>query len=305
MKLGQVVAAAAAAVCVWLASPVGPAWASAGGSGGNGGVGGQGSFGPTTVSAGGDGPAGVEGPGLAVSSVGPPDPAPARQSGYTWQPRGSIVTDICLPNGQIRHDSPVPSTMGATGAAGIATLYVLYGPNGQQLGATEEVCPTKAAPAAASPPPPPPPPPTAAEAWASAPLPVAALDVNPMVGLTQLQSWFWFTGPTHVVMATADIRGYRVTTTAKPVGSFWYFGDGGSSYGAIGGTETDPAVRHTYVNVGHYQLSLYVQWSGQFTFSGYGTTQTVNLGTVDGPLSGVSYGVQEVRGVGVDPASGG
>ena len=65
------------------------------------------------------------------------------------------------------------------------------------------------------------------------------------------------------------------------------------------GSQADPAVRHTYVNVGHYDLSLYVEWSGQFTFSGYGITQTVNLGTVDGPLSGVSYGVQEVRGVGV------
>jgi hypothetical protein len=134
---------------------------------------------------------------------------------------------------------------------------------------------------------------------------VAALDVNPMVGLTQLQSWFWFTGPTHAVTATADVRGYTVTTTARPLGSFWYFGDGGSSYGAIGGSEADPAVRHTYVNVGHYQLSLYVEWTGQFTFSGYGITQTVNLGTVDGPLSGFSYGVQEVRGVGVVPPSAG
>ena len=279
------------------------AWASNGGNGNAGGTTGQGSFGPSGVSAGGDGLTNG-GPGLAVSTSGPPDPAPLRQSGYTWKAVGSVVTDRCLSNGQIQHLPTIASTLGPLNAPGIATLYALYGPNGQQVGPSQEACPATAK-AAVAPPPPPPPPPTAAEAWATAPLPVAALDVNPMVGLTQLQSWFWFTGPTHAVTATADIRGYRVTTTARPVGSFWYFGDGGSSYGAIGGSEADPAVRHTYVNVGHYELSLYVEWSGQFTFSGYGITQTVNLGTVDGPLSGVSYGVQEVRGVGVVPPSGG
>ena len=61
-----------------------------GGNGNVGGTTGQGSFGPSGVSAGGDGLTDGRGPGLAVSTSGPPDPAPSRQSGYTWKAVGSM-----------------------------------------------------------------------------------------------------------------------------------------------------------------------------------------------------------------------
>ena len=142
--------------------------------------------------------------------------------------------------------------------------------------------------------------------WADTPLPANHIDFNPStLGLTQLPTWMWFTGPGGTVTATVNIRGYVVTTTAHPVAAYWWFGDGGSGQGPVGGSESQPSATHTYVNVGHYVVTLIVAWSGQYTFVGNGVpAETVQLGTVDGPATNAPYAVQEVRSVGVAPGSG-
>jgi PKD domain len=245
----------------------------------------------------------------------PPNPPTAMSSPYTWQLIGSDLLVDCGPGGQVTPSKF--STAGGTGlslgpggAAGLANLYVLMGPSG--VVTTKDVCATPTAAsghatlaAAAAPPPPPPPPPTPAEVWSDAPLPVNHIAFNPAtLGLTQLPTWIWFTGPNGAIHATVTIRGYTVTTTASPVAAYWTFGDGGSAKGSVGGSEAQPSVTHTYVNIGHYTVTLIVAWSGQFTFAGHGVpAQTVALGTVDGATTAAPYAVQEVRSVGIAPAS--
>jgi PKD repeat protein len=115
----------------------------------------------------------------------------------------------------------------------------------------------------------------------------------------------WFTGTSGPVTATVKIRGYTVTTMAHPVAAYWWFGDGGTGQGAVGGSESQPSATHTYGNVGHYVVTLIVAWSGQYTFVGNGVpAETVQLGAVDGPATNAPYSVQEVRSVGVAPGSG-
>ena len=159
--------------------------------------------------------------------------------------------------------------------------------------------------AAPAPPPPPPPPPTPAEIWSDTPLPANHIQFSPAaLGLTQLPTWIWFTGPDGSVRAKVTIRGYAVTTTASPVAAYWTFGDGSSAKGVVGGTEAHPSVTHTYVNIGHYTVTLIVGWSGRYTFTGNGVpAETVALGTVDGAATAAPYAVQEVRSVGVQPES--
>lgn len=136
-------------------------------------------------------------------------------------------------------------------------------------------------------------------------MPTSHIDFSPStLGLTQLATWMWFTGPGGTVTVTVTIRGYTVTTTAHPIAAYWWYGDGASGQGPVGGSEAQPSATHTYVNVGHYTVTLIVAWSGQYTFAGNGVpAETVQLGTVDGPATAVPYGVQEVRSVGVTPGS--
>jgi len=289
----------AAVMTIAIATLAPSAWAA--GGGGNGGSG-SGSLGPGGVGSG----AGAQG-GVPVSYTTPaPNPPASTQSGYTWSDMGADLEMACT-NGK---PTPLPPIVGANGpgtgqslgppgAAGFAELYVLTGPNGAIV-STQDACPG-AAPAAV----PLPPPPTPAEVWAATPLPPSHIDFSPStLGLTQLATWMWFTGPGGTVTATVTIRGYTVTTTAHPVAAYWWFGDGTSGEGPIGGSEAQPSATHTYVNVGHYIVTLIVAWSGQYTFAGNGVpAETVQLGTVDGPATAVPYGVQEVRSVGVTPES--
>jgi len=280
-----------------------PAWAA--GPGGGGGGSGDGSLGPSGVGAG----AGAPGGDQTAYTTPTPDPPPSTQSGYVWLAVQSDLAMICT-NGQPTPTPPGapapggpngPGTGGPIAGGEFATEYQLIGPNGQTVGAPVDVCP-----GAAPTPPPPPAPPAPAEVWAATPLPASHIDFNPSgLGLTQLPTWMWFTGPGGSVTARVNIRGYVVTTTAHPVAAYWWFGDGGSAQGPVGGSKSQPSVTHTYVNVGHYTVTLIVAWSGQYTFVGNGVpAETVELGIVDGPATNAPYAVQEVRSVGVAPGSG-
>jgi hypothetical protein len=246
-------------------------------------------------------------------TIPPPNPPPSTQSGYTWQNQGPNNQFACLDNGttipfaSVANGQPAPAGTAVVGPNPYPNTYQLVGPNGTPVGPVQQVCPNVVnLPAtAAPPPPPPPPPPSAAEVWAETPLPANHIEFSPAtLGLTQLPTWIWFTGTNGAIHATVNIRGYTVTTTASPVAAYWTFGDGRSGQGAVGGSAAQPSVTHTYANIGHYTVTLIVAWSGQYTFAGNGApTQTVALGTVDGPTTAAPYAVQEVRSVGIQPAS--
>ena len=174
-------------------------------------------------------------------------------------------------------------------------------PQGNPVGPPKTVCPN----AGSTAPQPPPPPPTPAQVWGATPLPPPIFNWNPHgLGLTGLASWFWVGGVGDPVTATANIRGYTVVTTARPVAYHWGFGDGTGAVGSSPGTEAAPSVRHVYQTKGKYSLQLIIAWQGQYTFTGNGVAvQTVQLGTVDGPLATSSYSVQEIRSVLVAPPS--
>lgn len=274
------------------------AWA-ADGPGGSGG----GSLGPSTIGANADANGGSSGTDPIAYTSSAPNPAPSTYSSYVWVDVGADLLMTCVNGQPVQGNGPPgpngPGTgqsLGPPGAAGFPDLWELVGPS-QAVVATRDVCPGTAAPAVAAPPPPP----TPAEVWAATPLPGPHFHFNPStLGLTQLPTWFWLTGVGGGVDASVAIRGYTVTTTAHPAAYYWTFGDGGSSIGAAPGSEEAPSAVHNYVTKGSYQVAVTVGWVGQFTFAGNGVPpETVQLGTVDGPTSVASYGVQEIRSVGV------
>jgi hypothetical protein len=218
-------------------------------------------------------------------------------SGDVWTDLGPDPTVACKAGQPISVTGPVYGLgNGAPGTTGLGELYELVGPDGNVL-ETSDVCPGAAAPATARRPPAPP---TPVEVWARTPLPVATFGLNPStLGLTQLATWFWLTGVGGPVTATVKVRGYTVTTTARPMSYDWSFGDGDQATGTSAGTAAVPSVTHTYVRKGAYRVELTIGWSGQYTFVGNGVApRTVPLPTVNGAPRAVAYGVQEVRSVG-------
>lgn len=234
-----------------------------------------------------DGPYTTTGNGALTYTTGPTATPPSTSSGFTWSVSYDAV--ICV-NGQ-----PVgtPPQNAVITAASVEYLTLTNPAGGvvsaQYLGG----CPNP------NPPPPPPPPPSPAQVWSVTPLPTDTIDVAPStLGLTQLASWFWYTGQTGPVTATAVIDGYTVTVTAHPVEAMWSFGDGGSAVGTVGGSEQNPSASHTYLSVGVFPVTVSVEWAGSYTFSGYGApAQTVPLGEVWGAPASRDYGVQEIRSV--------
>ena len=276
--------------------PYGSVWAADGPGGSGSGSLGSSGVGSTAGAPGGSG-------SISVSyTPPPPNPPPLGSSGYTWTDVGADLNAHCI-NGQASQGPPVTGANGAgtgeslgpPGLSGYPDLYVLVGPDGETV-ETSDVCPTKAAPTVPAPPSPPSP----GQVWALTPLPVPVFHFNPStVGLTQLPTLFWLTGVGGQVRATVTIRGYTVTTTARPVDYYWYFGDGGSAESASPGSASVPAATHTYVTKADYTVEVIVGWSGSYTFTGNGVpAETVALGTVDGPTAAAAYGVQEVRAVG-------
>ncbi len=133
-------------------------------------------------------------------------------------------------------------------------------------------------------------PPTAAEARNLTPIPVPGWGVSPRgTGLTGLPTWLWDSNGDTPRTAASTIRGYSVTSTARPIRWTWDMADTGpassSNPGSTltatrPGTEGDPAARYVYETSGAYGLSLTVVWSGSYTYTWPGSTPvTVDLGT--------------------------
>lgn len=206
-------------------------------------------------------------------------------SGYYWMPgSGDSLSYENCPDGKVPQ-------------------YVQeYSPQGQPVGLAQMWCPGEPLPTPA----PPAPPPGSADVWAEVPLPTAVVEFSPdEVGLTQLPTWFWAQGVSQSVEVTAEIDGYRIMTSAQPVGYTWHFGDGTSASVTTAGTASDPSVEHTYAEAGTYDVSVVVEYTGSFNFVG----PTGNAGTE--PLSPyysrafvAPYTVQQVRSVLVPTGEG-
>lgn len=160
-------------------------------------------------------------------------------------------------------------------------------------------------------PPPTPPPPSAELVWDTAPLPTPQIEFNPgTFGVTQLATWFWLNndaeGVDLQVAVPGGVGGYAVTLAVHPVAYYWTFGDGASavSYTAGGpGSAADASTTHTYTEPGTYSVGLTVAWAGSYTFTGYGVTETVDLGPVDQAETNQNYVVQEIRSILEPPGS--
>lgn len=263
------------AVTVLFVLGQGTALAGLGDNSGNG-CGGFGSLGPT-VGAG----VGCAGSPSEQTPNLPKDPkTDTSGAGYTYKPADNDWGYVTCPN--------------PTGPNMPSSLQE-YGPNGQPIGNPVVVCPQQPLPKPAAPPPPPP---TPAEVWAQVALPSPEFDINPStVGITQLASWFWVTGGRAPVTVTANINGYSVTTTATPVAYEWSFGDGSTGTSTAAGSESYPAVTHTYHYKGTFIVGLSIEYSGTFFYDGPGGTGTESLGNYVQPGTGTPYVVQEVRSV--------
>jgi hypothetical protein len=158
------------------------------------------------------------------------------------------------------------------------------------------------------------PPPAPAEVAALTPFPAETIHINPCgLGLTGLTSWFWVAvGPgagsaVPPIAATATIRGYTVHVTASPVSYRWDIKGVtrpdiyATLWGTKGGSVSYPSVSWMPETKGFYTVTLTVAWSGQYSFTGNGISQSSALGPVDQAPQTRQMGVQEIRSVLVSP----
>jgi hypothetical protein len=146
-----------------------------------------------------------------------------------------------------------------------------------------------------------------------------AINVNPdWGGTTGLESWFWYEGQDEVT-ATAAIRGYSVTATARPSRFYW---DPCAGYEAPQGYRTngprgcpallesaspgrrpahdgdgrEAAARFLYETRGTYEIRHQVVWDGTWSFTGPGgAIASGRLATIRATSARPGYVVEEIR----------
>ncbi len=186
----------------------------------------------------------------------------------------------------------------------------------------------------------PPPPPTAAEVIQASNLPRLTFGLSPggkncsvvgavaspatpappcaagdAPGLTGLETLLWVDpAPPAEVAVTVNIRGYTVTSRARPVRYSWRMRQDGDTESSRNpnpaittltpGSPAAPAARYRWETKGDYRVSLAVVWQGSYTFSGFGVaSRTESLGPVTGQPQVEPYHVIEVVSVPADPAT--
>jgi hypothetical protein len=258
----------------------------------------------------------------------PPDPNCAEANG----------TDNCTP--YERGGIPIPrSCTGPAGQSGRPYRDTLTDTRSGEVVSSAEGCyvPGVSNPSpggSSGSPAPPPPPPTAAEVIQASNLPRLQFGLSPSgkdcsvagamgapaspappcgagdaPGLTGLETLLWVDPPPPAeVTVTVNIRGYTVTSRARPVRYAWRMGQGADTEStrnpnplitsAAPGTRDAPAARYRWETKGDYRVSLAVVWQGSYTFSGFGIlARTESLGPVTGQAQVVPYHVVEVRSV--------
>lgn len=140
-------------------------------------------------------------------------------------------------------------------------------------------------------------PPTVTEIFDHAPLPPCEIGISPVgEGLTGMETWLWCENVDRPVEVTVTIRGFRVQVSASPTEYHWIMGDGINHVSKSAGTEQDPSATHVYETKDEYVVRVDVVWTGTYTYTGHGVTETGSLGEVSS-TSDVAYPVVEVRGV--------
>jgi hypothetical protein len=144
-----------------------------------------------------------------------------------------------------------------------------------------------------------PPVPTTGDIWRVALRQIDAprLGVNPSpVGLTGLETWLWYDGPSELEVA-AGIGPWTVTGTARLAEVTFDLGDGETVTAARAGSEADPAARYVYETKGTYEVVVTARWTADFVLSGPGLpSRPTPMGSA--VLRSTSeYPVQEVRGL--------
>jgi len=114
----------------------------------------------------------------------------------------------------------------------------------------------------------PPTPPSAVEVWGLARLPEPVIHANPsgtasFPGLTGLDTLLW-SRPAPPVPIDAELRGYRITATARPVGWVVTTPDG-ATHATEGPPTAASPIRFRPERRGVYGLSLAVRWTGTFS----------------------------------------
>jgi hypothetical protein len=146
---------------------------------------------------------------------------------------------------------------------------------------------------------PPAPLPTAGDILRQAPIPAPDVTTSPHAdGLVGLPNWFWYEGAT-TVPVQATLNGWTATATATITNYHWDLGGDVGRDAVSPGSEDQPAVIYTYEHDGTYDLQMTTTWGAEFTLTGYGSTFTSGLGTMDmtGPVR--PYVVRQVEAVGV------
>ena len=82
----------------------------------------------------------------------------------------------------------------------------------------------------------------------------------------------WAANAQTSVAVSVTLDGFTVTGTAQLVGYEFDFGDGASTSTTTGGSEPQPAVRHTYETKGEYTLASRACGAASFVMTGPGIT---------------------------------
>ena len=235
---------------------------------------------------------GVTGDSFFVGIVGPGRPGSGGAVGssagvtpytYTWVPPGSVVGGFA-------------PTCDAGGAPGLPYGLVVRDLGGAVVSNETRCVPVNpdGRPAAL---PALPPVPSTGDIWRAALRQIDAprVGVNPRpTGLTGLETWFWYDGPTELQVATG-IGPWTVTGTARVQEVTFDLGDGDTVTATSGGSEAEPAARHVYETKGTYTVTVTARWVADLVLTGPGLpSRPTPIGTAV-LRSSAEYPVQEVR----------
>lgn len=105
-----------------------------------------------------------------------------------------------------------------------------------------------------------------------------------------LGTWLW-AQPGQELTVNLTLGGYELEVTAEPSAYHWEVtSDAGgaepgpdppASYSSeSAGSEEEPAATHVFNHDGDYVISHTVDWSGSYTFTGFGVSESADLGTI-------------------------
>jgi hypothetical protein len=213
------------------------------------------------------------------------DPSGPRPYKYVW-----------IPAGLVGSPPQAPVCAVAFGVPGWPYALIVQDLNGAIVSQEQRCVPFD--PARAPPAPPALPPiPTIGEIWRAALRQITppGIGVNPRPqGLTGLETWLWYDGPTELQVSTS-IGPWVITGTARISDVTFDMGDGHPVTAHRSGSEAEPAARYVYETKGTYRIQVSARWTASFVLSGPGLLgRSTPMGSAV-LRSSREYPVQEVR----------